>query len=114
MGGAKAAPGNQGSYLSKREILDLNSCLTVSPAVVYAEEVVHGEYRAMYSKNYPSDADNNTHLLACVQYTFCSQSRRWMKNDLKDEIRPFLGNQKFNHLEQVGLECNKKMEALVS
>ena len=38
MGGAKAAPGNQGTYLSKREIIDLNSCLMIAPSTVYTDE----------------------------------------------------------------------------
>jgi len=49
------------------------------------------EYRNMYNKNYPSENDKTAQPLACVLYTYCQHAKRWLKNDLKDEIRPFIG-----------------------
>lgn len=65
LGASSAAPGSQGKYLSKRELIDLQECLKVDTMEIRTEKEIADEYTQMYDRAYIRPTSGDERISSC-------------------------------------------------
>ena len=67
----------------------------------------------MYNKPYPNEKDKTIMTSPCIMYFYDNIAKKWLKNECKDELRPYIGRN-FSHYDQVEMDCKQRMKDIVN
>ena len=110
-GSGHGAPGNQGAYLSKREIIALKECLNISTLPIRSEQEIRQEYERVYGKEFQIQSHKDKNISPCMRYMWKKATKKFEVTHLKDELRTFIGNLQYQEIADD--EKRKKMDHVI-
>ena len=109
-GGASAAPGNQGNFLSQGELNDLNNCLASNQMYIYPQEIMNKLHLQTYGK---SLENCNHHSYPVVSWQKGNKRNNDGYSVIKEEQALRAVSEGVNYQEQMDFQKHKQLLALI-